>query len=103
MTAPLAPFANLGEAGAAVAITDQLPTEAGAAVIDFTHASVTPSIIDHCRQHGMALVIGTTGIERQALETMLAEAGQDIPILAARTCPLGSMWSLPWRPRSPRP
>lgn len=82
-------FAQLGDAGAQVPIAAELPQENGAVIIDFTHASVTPGIIAHCRQHRMPLVIGTTGIERHTLEEMLTEAGQDIPILAAPNMSVG--------------
>ena len=82
-------FSNLSEAGAQVAINTELAKDSGAAVIDFTHATVTPTIIQHCRDNGMPLVIGTTGIERQELEGMLAEAGKDIAILAAPNMSVG--------------
>ena len=71
---------------------DSLPDAAGAAVIDFSHASVTPGVIKHCAAHGMPLAIGTTGIEPAELDSLLDDAvrtAQHIPILAAPNMSVG--------------
>ena len=70
-------------------IYDHLPQVPGAAVIDFSHASVTPTVIEHCRQHRMPLAIGTTGISLDEQHTLLEQAGADIPILWAPNMSVG--------------
>ena len=70
-------------------LTTALPEQAGCAVIDFSHASVTPQVIEHCAQHGMPLAIGTTGIEPDELNRLLDQAAKHIPILAAPNMSVG--------------
>ncbi|MHC5067818.1 MAG: 4-hydroxy-tetrahydrodipicolinate reductase [Planctomycetota bacterium] len=70
-------------------LVTELPAEAGAAVIDFSHASVTPGVIAHCAEHGMPLAIGTTGIEPAELDALLATAGTTIPVLWAPNMSIG--------------
>lgn len=66
-----------------------LPVAPGAVVIDFSHPDVTPGVVRHCAEHGMPLVIGTTGIKPESLNTLIASAVKSIPILAAPNMSLG--------------
>ena len=70
-------------------LLEAAPSEAGAVVIDFSHASVTPGLIAHCRAAKMPLVIGTTGIGLDEQQALLAEAKADIPILWAPNMAIG--------------
>lgn len=51
-------------------------------VIDFSHPSAVAGIADHCRREGIALVVGTTGLE-ESQQKVLDEAAKAIPVLAA--------------------
>jgi len=58
------------------------------AVIDFSHATVTPEIATLCATHGKSLVIGTTGHsaeEKQAIE----QAASQVPIVFAPNFSIG--------------
>jgi 4-hydroxy-tetrahydrodipicolinate reductase len=68
---------------------DALPQRAGAVVIDFSHASVTPGVIAHCAEHRMPLAIGTTGIDPVELDRLLQDAARHIPVLAAPNMSVG--------------
>ena len=68
---------------------DAPPSSPGTVVIDFSHATVTPGLIAHCRDHGMPLVIGTTGVGRDEQQALIAAAAADIPILWAPNMAIG--------------
>jgi 4-hydroxy-tetrahydrodipicolinate reductase len=71
-----------------VLISDQLDTQAFDTLIDFTHPSATTVHIDFCREHGKAMVIGTTGCDA-AVEQKMNAAGKHIPILYAPNMSIG--------------
>ena len=70
-------------------LLDALPAQQGAVVIDFSHATATPAVIEHCAKNGMPIAIGTTGIEPAELNGMLDEAAKSIPVLAAPNMSVG--------------
>lgn len=70
-------------------IAQQLPAQRGAVVIDFSHAAATPALIKACAERGMPLAIGTTGIEPTILDTLLAQAATQIPVLWAPNMSVG--------------
>ena len=57
-------------------------------LIDFTHPSVTLENLEICRQAGKAMVIGTTGFSVEEKQ-LLADAGQQIPIVFAANFSVG--------------
>lgn len=81
-------LADLGIASDAP-LWNELPAQAGAVVIDFSHASITETVIRRCQEHGMPLAIGTTGVDPELLNPLLEQAAQDIPILWAANMSVG--------------
>jgi 4-hydroxy-tetrahydrodipicolinate reductase len=71
-----------------VMVSDQLDAQAFDTLIDFTHPSATTNHIDFCREHGKAMVIGTTGCDA-AVEQKMNAAGKHIPILYAPNMSIG--------------
>lgn len=57
-------------------------------LIDFTHPTVTLKNLAFCRKAGKAMVIGTTGFSPEE-KALLAEAGNDIPIVFAANFSVG--------------
>jgi Dihydrodipicolinate reductase len=49
-------------------------------VIDFSHASLLPSVVAFCVTHRIALVVGTTNLS-EADQQLLNEAGKQIPLI----------------------
>ncbi|TVR43612.1 MAG: 4-hydroxy-tetrahydrodipicolinate reductase [Planctomycetota bacterium] len=70
-------------------LLSQLPKQAGAVVIDFSHATATPGVIAHCAEHQMPLAIGTTGLDPVALDAALDQAATRIPVLWAPNMSVG--------------
>jgi len=70
-------------------IHTELPIHSGAVVIDFSHATVTPDVIAHCRSNRMPLVIGTTGVAPDDQQRLVEAAAADIPILWAPNMAIG--------------
>jgi 4-hydroxy-tetrahydrodipicolinate reductase len=64
-----------------------LPEEAEV-LIDFSLPEAADGIIKHCQHHGIALVMGTTGLSA-AQKQRLAEAGETIAIVQATNMSLG--------------
>ncbi|WP_339489293.1 4-hydroxy-tetrahydrodipicolinate reductase [Pseudomonas rhizophila] len=62
-------------------------------LIDFTLPQVMLKNLAICRKHGKAMVIGTTGLDA-AQKQLLAEAGNDIPIVFAANFSVGVNLSL---------
>jgi len=58
------------------------------AVIDFTHANVTQSVVDHCVLARKILVIGTTG-QSEAVRAHIVAAAATIPIVFAPNFSVG--------------
>lgn len=57
-------------------------------VIDFSTPAGMADAIDHCEQHGIALVTGTTGLDA-ALQSRMAAASNKIPVMYAANFSLG--------------
>lgn len=57
-------------------------------VIDFSSPAGFSKALDYCRQHGVALVSGTTGLDASQ-HGMLADAARGIPVLHAANFSLG--------------
>jgi len=72
-----------------LAIADRLPQRPGGVVIDFSHASASAGVIEHCRRHGMQLVIGTTGVAPEEQDRLLAGATDEIAVLWAPNMSVG--------------
>lgn len=70
-----------------VVITDALSDDFDV-LIDFTAVASTLAHIDYCRQHGKAIVIGTTGFSDAELATIQAQA-KHLPIFLSANMSLG--------------
>jgi 4-hydroxy-tetrahydrodipicolinate reductase len=70
-------------------LVQALPAKAGSVVIDFSHATVTPGVIAHCAEHGMPLVIGTTGVSPDEQAALIEQAASAIPIIWAPNMAIG--------------
>lgn len=79
-----------GEGRFDVVVTDDLAKEIEQfdVIIDFTAPASTLSNLELCRQHGKAIVIGTTGFSDQERETIEAIA-QEIPVVMAPNYSVG--------------
>jgi len=78
-----------GNERAGVAITGNLPAKGEADVwIDFTSASVTESVATTAAGHGVALVVGTTGLGTHA-RAALDVAATRIPVVYAANYSVG--------------
>jgi 4-hydroxy-tetrahydrodipicolinate reductase len=56
--------------------------------VDFTLPTVTEANLRACAEHGVAIVIGTTGLEQRA-RTAMEKAAHEIPIVYARNMSVG--------------
>ena len=63
-------------------LADAIKSAKPDAVIDFSVLAVLPNTVATCRSTGTPLIIGTTGIS-EADDTLITEAGKDIPIIWA--------------------
>jgi 4-hydroxy-tetrahydrodipicolinate reductase len=79
---------DLGIASDAPIVT-ALPAQPGAVIIDFSNATVVPSVVAHAVRLGMPLAIGTTGVDPARQSELLAEARGRIPVLWAANMSLG--------------
>lgn len=68
---------------------DRLPDEKGTVVIDFSHMDAFECVVGHCREHGMPVAIGTTGVEPAQRDAILDAAAADIPVLWAPNMSVG--------------
>ncbi len=86
--ADIGELAGVGRLG--VTLSDDLEGAAGQfdAVIDFTSPDSTMHHVKICRDHGKAIVIGTTGLDEEQ-KAVLQEAGQDIPVIFAPNMSVG--------------
>jgi len=57
-------------------------------VIDFSHVSLTPALLDFCEAKKLPLVLCTTGISGE-LESRVAEAAESIPVFKSFNMSLG--------------
>jgi 4-hydroxy-tetrahydrodipicolinate reductase len=79
-----------GGAAAGVPLTDERShgLHAAQVAVDFTLPTATEANLRACVQHGAALVIGTTGLERRQHEAM-EKAAHEIPIVYGRNMSVG--------------
>lgn len=72
----------LGIEGLNTAVTAGIESvvKAGDVVIDFTHRDATPEHVRACQAAGLAMVIGTTGLSEETLQT-IKQASQKIAIV----------------------
>ena len=66
-----------------------LPIEPGTVVIDFSHMDAFSCVVAHCRDNGMPVAIGTTGVEPSERDALLDAAAADIPVLWAPNMSVG--------------
>lgn len=71
-----------------ILISDHLDPQSFDILIDFTHPSATTEHLDFCTEHGIKMVIGTTGCDAQ-LEQKIRDAGQKIAIVYAPNMSVG--------------
>lgn len=71
-----------------IKLVDHLDPPRGSVVIDFSLPQATPTVIEQCRQRGVALVLGTTGIDNATLD-LLEKAATEIPIVYAANYSVG--------------
>lgn len=81
-------LAGLAPAGIALTAAAGLGGVAFDVLVDFTRPAGTLAALESCRQAGRAMVIGTTGLDGGARDT-IARAGQDIPIVWAPNMSIG--------------
>ncbi|MCL6415442.1 4-hydroxy-tetrahydrodipicolinate reductase [Aestuariirhabdus sp. Z084] len=81
-------LAGIGKIGVELSgsLADKL--DAFDVVIDFTRPDFTLANVELCRQHGKAIVIGTTGLSGEQ-KHQLKRAAEDIPILFAPNMSVG--------------
>ena len=80
----------VGQESQGCALTDSLAASIDVfdVVIDFTRPDMTMTNIELCRQHGKAMVIGTTGLDEQQ-KAALSKAAEEIPIVFASNMSVG--------------
>lgn len=78
-------LAGIGPIG--IEVADHLQTPADV-VIDFSAPAATRQILQACRQQGLPLVIGTTGLDAQ-LTAELDQAARQVAVLASANMSLG--------------
>ena len=71
-----------------ILISDHLDPQSFDILIDFTHPNATTEHLDFCAEHGIKMVIGTTGCDAQ-LEQKIRDAGQKIAIVYAPNMSVG--------------
>ncbi|WNL48120.1 4-hydroxy-tetrahydrodipicolinate reductase [Dyella sp. BiH032] len=92
LAAALASSSRLGEpvypGDGGMRFTGEWPETAPDVAIDFSGPTGLAAALAHCRAHKIALVTGTTGLDK-TLQDQLAEAASDIPVLRAANFSLG--------------
>ncbi len=86
-----APKGKMGKALALAIVDDsafELEQESGQVLIDFSAPGALSESVAKARAGGMALVLGTTGLDPSA-DALLAEAASEIPILRSANTSLG--------------
>lgn len=71
-----------------VTLVDRLDPPRGSVVIDFSLPQATPTVVEQCRQRGIPLVLGTTGVDNETLDK-LERAAAEIPIVFAANYSVG--------------
>ena len=92
LVAALASSSRLGEpvyaGGEGMRFSSEWPQTAPDVAIDFSGPAGLARALEHCREHKIALVTGTTGLD-DALQGRLDAAAADIPVLRAANFSLG--------------
>ena len=86
-----APEGKMGKALALAILDDgafELDQDRGQVLIDFSAPAALPESIAKARGGGMALLVGTTGLDQSA-DALLTEAAKDIAILRSANTSLG--------------
>jgi 4-hydroxy-tetrahydrodipicolinate reductase len=78
----------IGRPETGVLVTDELKPRRGNVVVDFSLATATDNNLRQCLEHGVPLVIGTTGLSEET-ESLLFEAAEQIPIVHAANFSVG--------------
>jgi 4-hydroxy-tetrahydrodipicolinate reductase len=71
-----------------ITVTDELKPRRGGVVVDFSLPKATENNVNACVEHGIPLVIGTTGLSEDD-DRLLVEAGTRIPIVYAANFSVG--------------
>ena len=71
-----------------VDVVDKLKPRRGSVVVDFSLPKTTGPNVEACREHGVPLIIGTTGLSEDD-ERLVAEAAESIPIVYAANFSVG--------------
>jgi 4-hydroxy-tetrahydrodipicolinate reductase len=71
-----------------VLVTDELKPRRGSVVVDFSLPKATENNVNACVEHGIPLVIGTTGLSEDD-DRLLTEASASIPIVYAANFSVG--------------
>lgn len=71
-----------------VSIASDMPAQGFDILVEFTTPDATMAHLAYCRQHGRAMMIGTTGLSAGQRET-IAEAAADIPLVLAANTSVG--------------
>lgn len=71
-----------------VLVNDELKPRRGSVVVDFSLPKATETNVRACVEHGVPLIIGTTGLSEDD-ERLLVEAGESIPIVYAANFSVG--------------
>ena len=78
----------IGRPDIGVRVTDELKPRRGCVVVDFSLATATDNNLRQCLEHGVPLVLGTTGLQKSTRE-LLRAAARDIPIVSAANFSVG--------------
>jgi 4-hydroxy-tetrahydrodipicolinate reductase len=81
-------LAGIGKNGVVLSHSLTKVVDAFDVVIDFTSPTATMIHLDICRQHGKAMVIGTTGLD-ETQKARIADAAKDIGIVFAPNMSVG--------------
>ncbi|PRQ02221.1 4-hydroxy-tetrahydrodipicolinate reductase [Enhygromyxa salina] len=77
-----------GRPDTGVLVTDELKPRRGSVVVDFSLPKATATNVRACVEHGIPLIIGTTGLSEDD-DKLLAEAGESIPVVYAANFSVG--------------
>ena len=78
----------VGQPEVGVEVVGTLKPRRGSVVVDFSLPKATPTNVAACLEHGVPLVIGTTGLSEDD-ERLVAEASESIPIVYAANFSVG--------------
>lgn len=78
----------IGRPDIGVRVTDELKPRRGCVVVDFSLATATDNNLRQCLEHGVPLVLGTTGLSEET-ELAIFDAAEQIPIVHAANFSVG--------------